>query len=167
MIVITGFQYPDMPRPCTRHPHSPPPGAQPGSHSKPVCGHKKRRPAPLQKQEQISGPKNASIARFLGLVCYQSRSKKTAVCATLTALLIGPPAKNFLSFAPFFSFATQPVAYAYIYFSPSSTTLFSAMFALQKYLAKNAQNIGQLVQKYAESSPLPPPFVRRMTRRNA
>ena len=41
------------------------------------------------------------------------------------------------------------------------------MFALQKYLAENAQNIGQLVQKYAESSPLPPPFVRRMTRRNA
>ena len=32
---------------------------------------------PLQKQEQIQGPKNGSIARFFGLGCYQTRSGKT------------------------------------------------------------------------------------------
>ena len=32
-------------------------------------------PVLLQKQEQISGPENASIARFDGLGCYQSRSE--------------------------------------------------------------------------------------------
>ena len=32
-------------------------------------------PALLRKTEQIQGPKNAPIARFDGLCCYQSRSK--------------------------------------------------------------------------------------------
>ena len=35
-------------------------------------------PVPLQKQERIQGPKNASIARFFGLGCYQIRSGKGA-----------------------------------------------------------------------------------------
>ena len=36
------------------------------------------RPVSLQKQEQIKGPENAPIARFLGLGCYQTRSEKKA-----------------------------------------------------------------------------------------
>ena len=93
------------------------------------------------------------LHRTVFRACLLSKQEqKTAVYATLTALLIGPPAKNFLSFALFFSFATQPVAPAYIHLPPPSTTLFSAMFALQKYLAENAQDIGQLIQKYAEPS---------------
>ena len=46
-------------------------------------------PAPLQKQEQIKGPKNGPIARFDGLCCYQSRSKKTKACTMQTAAETG------------------------------------------------------------------------------
>ena len=37
-------------------------------------------------QEQIQGPKNASIARFDGLCCYQNSSEKSAKAAQLDAL---------------------------------------------------------------------------------
>ena len=40
-----------------------------------ACGCRRRLPA-LQKQEQIQGIKNAPIARFDGLCCYQTSSKK-------------------------------------------------------------------------------------------
>ena len=35
-------------------------------------------PVSLQKQEQIQGPENASIAWFDGLCCYQIHSEKSA-----------------------------------------------------------------------------------------
>ena len=42
-------------------------------------------PVSLPKQEQIQGPENASIARFQGLCCYQSRSEKTPLFRARTA----------------------------------------------------------------------------------